>query len=76
MTYKELNRLCKDKSLPITAKNEDGENIIIERGCDKWSYGSDHWERNFFKIVTAQHNGWTRINFIYEDGTTEELYQR
>lgn len=67
MTYQEIKQLCQGKHLPTTAKNEDGENVIIEQGCD---------EMNFFKLTTAQNNGWARINLIYEDGSTDELYQK
>lgn len=76
MTYAELKKLTEGKTLPLTAKNEDGENQIISHGTDKWTYAEETWNRNFFKITTAQHNGWTRINLIYEDGATEELYQK
>ena len=64
MTYQELSRLCKGKRLPICGTNEDGENIIIEQGC------------GFFKLTTAQHNGWTRINYICRDGSSDELYKK
>ena len=67
MTYQELHQMCNSKQLPIVAKNEDGENVIIEQGCDK---------ENFFKLTTAQSNGWTRINLIYEGGSSDELYQK
>ena len=76
MTYEELKKLCAGKHLPITAKNEDGENIIIEQGVQTWSTEYETWDRNFFKIVTAQRNGWTRINLIFEDGASDELYQK
>ena len=74
MTYQELSRLCEGKHLPIAAKNEDGENVLIERVCEKLSYAGQNWERNLFRLTTAQHNGWSRINTIFEDGTTEEFY--
>lgn len=64
MTYKELRRLCFGKHLPIVATNEDGENIIIERG------------KGFYRLTAAQHNGWARINTVYEDGTSEETYSK
>ena len=68
MTYQELKKLCEGKHLPISGKNVDGENVIIAHGKDQ--------ERSFYKLTTAQHNGWTRINFVYEDETHEELYKK
>lgn len=76
MTFQELQRICDGKNLPICAKNEDGENVIIERGCDKWAYDGQSWERHFFKLQTAQANGWTRFDFIFDDGATETFYSR
>ena len=64
MTYKELRRLCFGKRLPIVATNADGENIIIEAG------------KGFYRLTTAQHNGWCRIDTVYADGTSEEIYTR
>lgn len=67
MTYKELTTMCQGKTFPLCAKNEDGENVVIAHGCN---------ETNYFKLTTAQHNGWTRQNIIFEDGSTEEFYER
>ena len=64
MTYKELQQLVKYHELPVCGKNEDGENVIVEHGnC-------------YFKVTTAQNNGWTRINVYHANGTTEETYQK
>ena len=63
MTYKELNAVFAGKSFPLAAKNSDGENIIIERG------------KGFFKLTTAQQNGWTRHNMIFENGNADEFYE-
>lgn len=71
MTYKELEKLTEGKTFPICGTNEDGENVIIEHGYnEEWSGGK------FFKLTTAQHNGWMRTNYIFEDGTVEELYKK
>ena len=64
MTYQELTALCIGKCLPVAGTNEYGENIIIERG------------KGFFRLTTAQHNGWVRINTHYENGTSEETYSK
>lgn len=68
MTYQELKHLCKGNTFPLCAKNADGENIIVHHGINN--------EGNFFDIQTAQNNGWIRHNFVYEDGSAEELYDK
>ena len=30
----------------------------------------------YFRLTTAQHNNWCRINIIYENGSTEEWYEK
>lgn len=76
MTYQELKALTEGKSLPIAGKNEDGENVIIHRGIDRISYNGESWARAYFHTLTAQTNGWTRHSYIFEDGDTEEFYER
>ena len=44
--------------------DENNDNIIIEVTND------------YLKISTLQRNNWTRVNYYYKDGTTEELYER
>lgn len=68
MNYKEMRNLCSGKQLPIFAKNENGENLVIERGRED--------DRHFYKTMTAQKNGWTRINVYYDDGSSDELFTR
>lgn len=87
MTYAELKHNFKDhfttiarkdgdgESLLIAAKNEYGENVVITHGTQQWSYDGKTWDQNFFKIATAQHNGWTRYNMIFENGNREEFYR-
>lgn len=67
MTYAELKKATNGKTFPLAGKNSDGENVIVEHGQD---------EQKFFKLTTSQKNGWLRINYIYEDGTSEELYEK
>lgn len=74
MTYREIKSLCMGRHLPIAATNEDGENVIIEQGSERWTYENEKWERHFFKLSTAQHNGWTRINMYFDDNQTDEFY--
>ena len=44
--------------------NESGEEVIV-------MVSSDH-----ITASTFQHNGWIRNNVFWEDGTTEELYEK
>ena len=67
MNYNELRKLISGKNLPISATNENGENVIIEEG-------SDNELGHFYRTENAQHNNWVRINYYYENGDTEELY--
>lgn len=54
------------QDLPLTAKTEDGEDVIVEALEQD---GEVVW-----KITTVQSNNWLRTNYYYEDGTVEELY--
>jgi hypothetical protein len=86
LTYAELKHNFKDhfttiarkagdgESLLIAAKNEFGENVVITHGTQEWNHDGKTWFENFFKIATAQHNGWTRYNVIFENGNFEEYY--
>jgi hypothetical protein len=76
MTYTKLRKLTEGKHLPICGKNDDGENVIIEHCSDKGTYANQSFTINYFKLTTAQHNGWARHNYIHENGTTEEFYTR
>ena len=64
--YFEIKDLVKDKELPLCGTNDDGEAVVIE-----WS--NDY---NAYKVATLQHNGWVRVNYYYEDGTVEEIYEK
>ena len=64
MTFAQLQRITEGRHFPIAGQNNDGENIIIAKG------------NGFYKLTTAQHNGWNRIELIYENGTIEEHYER
>ena len=66
--FYELRRITQEKILPIICKNEDNEVVIIE-------YGISNGER-FFKVTTAQHNDWCRINTYWESGIMEETYRK
>ena len=55
--------------LPAVSKNADGEITILTEGR-----GSDG--QHFYRLMTMQHNGWIAINTYYEDGSTEETFER
>jgi hypothetical protein len=74
MNYKELQQLCAGKSFPVAGKNDIGENLTITPGRQLMIRGGIQLIRPYFDLATAQHNGWMRHNFIYEDGSTEEFY--
>lgn len=71
MTYEELKELCKDfgdKDFPLSGKNEYGQNVRVTKGyCEGETY---------YSTTTTQDNGWFRTNVYWEDGTTEELYEK
>ena len=67
-TFQDLKKMTAGKTFPMTAVNADGEAVIVEAGKEGGV--------RFYKLSTAQHNNWLRINYIWEDGTMEELYER
>lgn len=73
MTYKEIDKKVKDfgKGMPISATNEDGEDVIIEGGREPKNNNL-----RFYQLTTVQKNGWLRINVYWEDGTIEEWFDR
>ncbi len=73
MTYKEIDKKVKDfgKEMPISATNEDEEDVIIEGGREP-----ENNNLRFYQLTTVQKNGWLRINVYWEDGTTEEWFDR
>lgn len=66
MTYRGIDALVAESGItpPLAAINEDGEDVIIERGVD------------FYRLTTMQKNNWLRINTYYADGTADETYSR
>lgn len=68
MTYKELKELVAGKELPCGGTNDDGETVIIEHEKNE---GDPR-----FHLTTVQNNGWLRHNYIYKDGTREELFDK
>ena len=66
--FDELAKMTDGKTLPLTAKNEDNEVVIIEGGASEGE--------RFFRVTTVQHNNWCRINTYWEYGTIEETYKK
>ena len=87
MTYARLRFFFKDhfetiarkdgngEALLLAAKNEYGENVVITHGTQESIIDGKAYFENFFKIATAQHNGWTRYNMVFENGHMEESYR-
>ena len=69
MTYIEIDRMCRWKHLPLCARNDSGENVIIAKG-------SESGRGNFFHLKTSQSNGWIRNNIIFADGSSDEFYTK
>ena len=60
--------LTEGKEFPLAYTNESGESVIVEQGsCEVGHY---------FKLTTAQDNGWIRENYYYETGESEEFYKK
>ena len=70
MTYESIkNHIAESRGeLPLSAKNENGELVIIE---ERISDGIP-----FYRLTTVQNNNWCRINCYYADGTIDETYER
>lgn len=60
----ELMNRHKEFTSALSATNQDGEKQLISIN-----------EHNV-TIRTIQSNNWQRINVIYDDGTSEEYYER
>lgn len=73
ITYENIKKavaaaLADNRSLPLSATNEYGNNVIVSSG------GGDGG--HFYRLDTLQDNGWIRVNEYYEDGTITEIYER
>ena len=70
MTYESIKNHIAESGgeLPLSAKNENGEFVIIE---ERISDGIP-----FYRLTTVQDNNWCRINCYYADGTIDETYER
>lgn len=53
---------------PFSAENRNKEQIIVEMGKNECG--------KYICLTTVQHNNWCRINYYYEDGTEEEMFEQ
>ena len=56
-------------TLPACSKNWEEENTILSEGRSEDG-------RHFYQIKTMQHNGWIAVKTYYEDGSTDETYEK
>lgn len=68
MDYKKLEEITKDKTLPLTAENEDKERVVIEK--------LHNGDMKYYQLSTFQNNDWVRVNRYYEDGSFDETYEK
>ena len=64
--YQELMKECKE--FPLCGKDDSGNNIIVTHG--------ENDNGQYVKVQTAQKNGWIRVNYYYENGDSEELFDK
>ena len=71
MTYESIKNQIAESGgeLPISAKNENGELVIIEERTTTDGIP-------YYRLTTVQDNDWCRINSYYADGTIDETYER
>ncbi len=67
--YEILKRRAQGQTLPLAGQNASGENFILSEGRDQDG-------RHFYRLETAQHNGWCAITTYYENGDQEETFRR
>ena len=68
MYYKDIEKLVDGKELPVGGTNAEGEAVIIEAGSLDGV--------RFFHVTTSQNNDWVRHNYYYENGDSEELFEK
>ena len=66
--FEEMTKDFTDNDFPLGGTNDNNEPIIISKG--------EMDGEKFFKTMTAQHNNWLRINYYFEDGRIEELFEK
>ena len=70
LNFKNLSLFTSTTTLPATALNDKGENVIVS----KERYEGDP-TGYCFRIDTYQENGWIRTNRYYPNGLSDESYE-
>lgn len=65
-TFQKITSKVND--FPVNVINDDGEDVIIERGRNN--------NGEYVRTESLQDNNWVRINYYYENGDMEEMYER
>ena len=70
MNYYEIDEMLRLRGFtcPCSGVNNNGENLIFERGRDS--------EGEWIEVQTFQHNNWVRINRFYKSGVVTEEYDK
>lgn len=69
--YNYLKRITKGETLrpfPLTGETDAEESVFVSDGYNDGMH--------YFETETVQNNGWLRVNVWYEDGSSEEWYER
>lgn len=61
---REIRKKYGDSKVPFFGQNDKGEDVIISVNKDN------------ITVETFQTNGWIRTNILWDDGLSEELYDR
>ena len=56
-------------TFPVASENWNGEATILTEGETEEG-------KHFFRLRTAQKNGWIAVTTYYEDGTVTETYEK
>ena len=64
--YQKLINQCKE--FPMVGKDEVNNTVLVVKG--------ENENGKYVKTETAQKNNWIRINYYYENGDTEELFDK
>jgi hypothetical protein len=70
MNYQEIKSYIKESgfNLPANGTDNEGNPIIVSEG----SVDGNH----YYRVDTAQNNGWVRVNCYYADGQQDETFER
>ncbi len=66
--YEYIRETTNGMEFPLAGNNSDKETVLV---CDGYSDGT-----HYYRTDTMQSNGWVRVNIWYDDGSSEEWYER